>query len=49
MVLRILNLKGQLNCMIGLKVTKNLPSFFLQKDSQILNVGMGVVYPEAID
>ena len=48
MVLRILNLEGQQNCMIGSKVTAILPQFF-QKNSKTSNIGMWGVYPEAID
>ena len=48
MVLRILNLEGQQNCMIDSKITAILPPFF-QKNSKTLNVGMWGVYPEAID
>ena len=43
-VLRILNLEGQQNCMIGLKVTAILPPFF-QKNSKIPNLGMWGVNP----
>ena len=32
MVLRILNLEGEQNCIIGSKVTKILPLFFSQKN-----------------
>ena len=46
--LRILNLEGQQNCMIGLKVTAILPPFFL-KHSKTPNLGMWGVNPEAID
>ena len=48
MVLRILNLEEQLNCMIGSKVTAILPPFF-SKNSKTLNIGMWGVYPDAID
>ena len=48
MVLRILSLVGQHNCMISSKVTTILPLFF-QKKSKTSNVGMWGVYPEAID
>ena len=48
MVLGILNLEGQQNCMIGSKVTAILPLFF-SKNSKTPNVGMWGVYPEAID
>ena len=46
--LRILNLEGQQNCMIGLKVTAILPPFY-QKNSKTPNLGMWGVNPEAID
>ena len=48
MVLRILNLEGQQNCMIDSKITAILPPFF-QKIQKTSNVGMWGVYPEAID
>ena len=48
MVLRILNLEGQQNCMIGSKVTTILPHF-LFFNSKTANVGMWGVYPESID
>ena len=47
MVLRILNLKGQLNCMTGSKVTKILPTFKTKQKTS--NVGMWGVYSEAIN
>ena len=47
MVLRILNLEGQLNCMIGSIVKANLPPFF-SKTSKTSNIGMWGVYPETI-
>ena len=47
-VLRILNLEGQQNCMIGSKVTTILSPFFSKK-LETLNIGMWGVYPEAID
>ena len=46
-VLGILNLEGQLNCMIGSKVTAILPQ--LKKKSKTSNIDMLGVYPEAID
>ena len=48
MVLRILNLEEQQNCMIGSKVTAILSRFFSKK-LKTSNVGMWGVYPEAID
>ena len=48
MVLRILNLEEQQNCMIGSKVTAILSPFF-SKNLKKSNVGMWGVYPEAID
>ena len=48
MVLRILNLEEQQNCMIGSKVTAILSPFF-SKNSKTSNVCMWGVYPEAID
>ena len=48
MVLRILNLEGQQNCMIGSKVTAILSPFFSKK-FKTSNVGMWGVYPEAVD
>ena len=48
MVLRILNLEEQQNCILGSKVTTILTAFF-QKKSKTSNVGMWGVYPEAID
>ena len=48
MVLRFLNLEGQLNCMIVSKVTAILPPFF-SKNSKTSNICMWGVYPEAID
>jgi len=48
MVLRILNLEKQLNCMMGSKVTAIL-SLFFSKISKTSNVGMWGDYPEAID
>ena len=47
-VLRILNLEGQQNCMIGSKVTTILSPFFFKK-LKTSNIGMWGVYPEAID
>ena len=43
MVLRILNLEGHQNCMIGSKVIAILMPFF-QKNSKTSNVGMFGVY-----
>ena len=48
MVLMILNLEGQLYCMIDSKITKILPPFF-QKKSKTSNVCIWGVYPEAMD
>ncbi|MGY8895058.1 MAG: hypothetical protein ACKVJD_12985 [Burkholderiales bacterium] len=48
MVLRILNLEEQQNCMIGSKVTAILSPFF-SKISKTSNIGMWGVNPEAID
>ena len=47
-VLRILNLEGQQNLLIGSKVTAILPQF-IHKNSKTSNIGMWGVYPEAID
>ena len=47
MVLRILNLEGQQNFMIGSKVTTILSTFFSKK-SITSNIGMWGVYQEAI-
>ena len=48
MVLRILNLEEQLNCIIGSKVTAILPPFF-SKNSKTSNIGMWGVNLEAMD
>ena len=48
MVLRILNLEGQQNCMIASKVTTILSPIFSKK-FKTSNIGMWGVYPDAID
>ena len=47
-VLRILNLEGQQNCLIGSRYS-NFTTVFFQKNSKTSNIGMWGVYPEAID
>ena len=47
MVLGILNLEGQQNCMISSKVTTILLMYFF--NSKTSNLGMWGVYPEALD
>ena len=50
MVLGILNLKVNQNCIIGSKLATILTLFFQKKNkSKTLNVGMSGDYPEAID
>ena len=49
MLLGILNLEEDQNCMIGSKVTTILMPFFFSKKSKTSNIGMLGVYPEAID
>ena len=47
MVLLILNLEGQLHCMIESKVTTILPTCLKKKKTS--TIGMWGVYPEATD
>ena len=47
MALRILNLEGHQNCMIGSKIMTILLTFFKKKLK--LNIGIWAVFPEATD